>query len=97
MESLSSQQSRVHLKIQGRVQGVYFRAAAVDQARRLELTGWVMNCYDGSVEAVAEGIRAKLEELVRWYHQGPPGAVVKQVHAKWEKASNEFQEFRIKR
>ncbi len=56
-----------------------------------------MNCYDGSVEAVAEGIRAKLEELVRWCHQGPPGAVVKQVHAKWEKASNEFQEFRIRR
>jgi acylphosphatase len=97
MESLSSQQSRVHLKIQGRVQGVYFRAAAVNQARRLGLTGWVMNCYDGSVEAVAEGIRAKLEELVRWCHQGPPGAVVKQVHTQWEEASNEFQEFRIRR
>ncbi len=56
-----------------------------------------MNCYDGSVEAVAEGIRTKLEELVRWCHQGPPGGVVKQVHAKWEEATNEFQEFRIRR
>src|SRR5947208_6499508 len=97
MESLSSQQSRVHLKIQGRVQGVYIRAAAVNQARRLGLTGWVMNCYDGFFFQAEDGIRDKLEELVRWCHQGPPGAVVKQVHAKWEKASNEFQEFRIRR
>jgi acylphosphatase len=89
--------ARVYLKIEGRVQGVYFRADAVNQAQRLGLTGWVMNCSDGTVEAVAEGDRTGLEQLVRWCHHGPPGALVKQVHAKWEEARNEFREFRIRR
>jgi acylphosphatase len=97
MESLPRQPVRVHLKIEGRVQGVYFRASTVNQAQRLGLTGWVMNCYDGSVEAVAEGTRGNLEKLVSWCRQGPPGAAVEQVHAEWSDARDEFREFRIRR
>jgi acylphosphatase len=97
MESPHRQPGRVHLKIEGRVQGVYFRASTVNQARLLGLTGWVMNCYDGSVEAVAEGTRANLEKLVSWCRQGPPGAAVEQVHAEWSDARHEFREFRVRR
>jgi acylphosphatase len=97
MEASNKQQARVHLKIEGRVQGVFFRASTINQAQSLGLTGWVMNCYDGSVEAVAEGSRAQLEQLVNWCHRGPPGAVVKEVHAQWEDPRNEFHDFRIKR
>ena len=67
---------RVRLKIEGRVQGVFFRAATLEQAGRLGLKGWVRNCPDGSVEVVAEGERKKIEELVSWCHHGPPGAHV---------------------
>lgn len=88
---------RVCLKIEGRVQGVYFRGSTVTEARRLGLTGWVRNCFDGSVEAVAEGHRVHLEELVSWCHHGPPGAAVQQVHVHWEDARCEFQEFRVRR
>ena len=89
--------ARVHLKINGRVQGVYFRASTVEQARRLGVAGWVMNCRDSLVEVIAEGEREQLEKLVRWCHGGPPGAQVKEVRAEWEVSKEEFQGFFIKR
>jgi acylphosphatase len=87
---------RVRVKIAGRVQGVFFRAATLDEARRLGVTGWVMNCPDGSVEAVAEGSRSKIEELIAWCHHGPPGAQVKKVDVSWEFARNDCEGFRIR-
>ncbi len=89
--------ARVHLKVNGRVQGVYFRASTVEEARRLRLTGWVMNCPDSSVEVVAEGEREQLEKLVSWCRSGPPGARVREVRAEWEASKEEFQGFFIKR
>jgi acylphosphatase len=89
--------ARVHLKVNGRVQGVYFRASTVEEARRLRLTGWVMNCPDSSVEVVAEGERDQLEKLVSWCRSGPPGAQVREVRAEWEAPKEEFQGFYIKR
>jgi acylphosphatase len=89
--------ARVHLKINGRVQGVYFRASTVEQARRLGLTGWVMNCPDSSVEVIAEGEREQLEKLIRWCRGGPPGAQVKEVRVEWEVSKEDFQSFSIKR
>ena len=52
----------VHLFVHGRVQGVFFRASTQKVAEGLELTGWVKNCSDGSVEVHAEGDKEKLEE-----------------------------------
>lgn len=89
--------ARVHLKINGRVQGVYFRASTVEQARRLGVTGWVMNCRDSSVAVIAEGERERLEELIGWCRSGPPGAQVTEVSAEWEAPKEEFQSFYIKR
>ena len=89
--------NRVHLKIQGRVQGVYYRASTVQEAQKLGLTGWVMNCPDGSVEAVAEGARQKLDELIAWCRQGPTGARVANVDVRWETPENNFYGFSIRR
>ena len=91
------EKTRVRLKIHGRVQGVYYRASAVQEAQKLRLTGWVMNCPDGSVEAVAEGSKPKLEELIAWCHQGPDGARVTHVDVRWETPDNNFYNFSIKR
>ncbi|MFQ5903120.1 MAG: acylphosphatase [Candidatus Binatia bacterium] len=88
---------RIHLRIDGRVQGVFFRASTVEQADRLGLRGWVRNCPDGSVEVVAEGMRKKIEALVRWCHHGPPGAHVHDVRLQWEDFKGESQDFRITR
>jgi acylphosphatase len=66
--------------VAGRVQGVYYRAAAAEQATRLQLDGWVKNLADGRVEVVALGPPVAVADLVRWLWQGPPAARVEAVH-----------------
>ncbi len=75
---------RAHVFISGRVQGVGYRYATVDTASQLGLTGWVRNLPNNHVEAVFEGTREVVEEMVRWCHSGPPAAVVKEVVVKYE-------------
>lgn len=87
---------RVSAVVKGMVQGVFFRASARDEARRLGLAGWVRNRYDGGVEAVAEGPRDKVEAFVAWLHSGPPAARVENVAVNWSDATNEFDEFRVR-
>jgi len=88
-------QARVSVLISGMVQGVFFRASARDEARRLGLTGWVKNRYDGKVETVAEGPRDRLEALVTWLRKGPPSARVRDVSVEWSAPTGEFKEFRV--
>ncbi len=66
-----------------------------DLARRLRISGWVRNLPDGKVEALAEGERARLDELIRFCHVGPRGAVVRKVEVEWSDYSGEFRGFRI--
>ena len=87
---------RVILRIEGRVQGVFFRASTQTEAGRLELKGWVRNCLDGSVEVVAEGERKKIDDLINWCHHGPPGARVNDVLLRWEDFQGEFRDFHIR-
>jgi acylphosphatase len=91
------QKARVHLLIKGRVQGVGFRFSTVDEARRLGVTGWVRNTYDGDVELVAEGPRDRLQRLATWCHAGPGGALVTEVGEQWLPYAGEFEAFRIRR
>ncbi len=65
--------------VRGRVQGVFFRASAREQALRLGLSGRAVNLADGSVEVVACGSEEALAQLERWLHAGPPSARVESV------------------
>ena len=88
---------RAHLRVEGAVQGVFFRASAVARAHALGLTGWVMNCHDGAVEAVAEGTRSNVEEFIAWCRRGPSGATVSNVDVRWESPRRNLESFSIKR
>jgi len=73
------QHMALHLKIQGRVQRVFYRKWLVDQATALGVRGWVRNRSDGSVEAVLSGEMAAVRALAEACHQGPPKAEVSRV------------------
>ena len=69
----------VHIRIEGRVQGVGYRAWMRDNAAELGLAGWVRNCSDGSVEAVIRGRRPAVLEMMHRCATGPTYAVVSKV------------------
>ncbi len=71
--------SRVRLQIFGKVQGVYYRHSARNQANLLALTGWVRNMADGSVMVEADGLPSNLSSFIDWCKQGPPNARVDSV------------------
>jgi acylphosphatase len=85
---------RAHVRVAGRVQGVFFRGDTYERARSRRLAGWVRNLPDGSVEAVFEGPREAVESLVRWCERGPSGARVDDVQVRWENPRGE-EGFRI--
>jgi acylphosphatase len=72
---------RVHVRISGRVQGVFFRATCADEARSRGLAGWVRNAAGGAVEAEFEGSEAQVAAMLQWCRQGPPAARVLDVEA----------------
>jgi acylphosphatase len=80
---------RARVRVRGRVQGVFFRAETRDRARSLGLAGWVRNCPDGSVEAVFEGDRERVQSMVHWCERGPSGARVDGVDVAWEEPVGE--------
>lgn len=87
---------RAHIWVTGKVQGVGYRASTWDMAQLLKLYGWVRNLSDGRVEAVFEGPSAQVEEILRWCHQGPPAAVVREVAVEFEKPQG-LQTFEVTR
>ena len=88
-------QKRIHLLIRGRVQGVFFRASAQREARRLGITGWVKNRPDGCIELLAEGDEDSIKELSSWANHGPSAARVDGVDVRWRGYTGEFPEFLI--
>ncbi|MHC1610157.1 MAG: acylphosphatase [Candidatus Methanospirareceae archaeon] len=87
---------RAHVVITGRVQGVYFRYATREEANLRGVKGWVRNLSDGRVEAVFEGEKEKVEELIDFCHHGPPSARVSSVKVTWEDYTGDFKGFSIR-
>ena len=86
---------RVHVLIEGRVQGVFFRASTRDEARARGLAGWVRNLADGRVEAVFEGDKAVVENMLAWCRKGPPYAYVDQIDIDWQPYQGDLADFRV--
>ena len=81
--------ARARVVIRGRVQGVFFRVETRDRARSLGLAGWVRNNPDGTVEAVFQGDRDRIDSMVVWCRRGPAAAHVEDVEVKWTEPGDE--------
>jgi acylphosphatase len=69
----------IRVIVQGRVQGVWYRAWTVQEAQARRLDGWVRNRRDGTVEALFSGPREVVNEMLELCWQGPPSAKVMEV------------------
>ena len=85
----------VHVRIEGRVQGVGYRAWVADTAAAVGLTGWVRNRRDGSVEAVFKGAAADVARMLRACERGPRAARVERVDV-GEQPDAPFRTFEVR-
>jgi len=88
--------SRVHIWVRGRVQGVGFRAYVQQYGHMLGLTGWVRNVGWDQVEALAEGEKDILEQLIGAVRTGPRASFVEDARVEWEQATGEFTSFQVR-
>ncbi len=86
---------RMHVSVEGKVQGVFFRGHMQREARSRGITGWVRNRAGGSVEAVLEGPEANLAALLDWCRHGPPSASVRDVKSAEEPYTGEYKDFSV--
>ena len=84
---------RVHLRVQGRVQGVGFRYFVLRRAQDLGLTGWVANLANGDVEVEAEGSEDALRDLLERVREGPSAARVDRVAEQWSEGPRRHDRF----
>jgi acylphosphatase len=90
-----SGKKRIHVIVEGRVQGVFFRAYTREEAGKLCLTCWVRNRPDGSVEAMVEGDTESIDTMLRWFYQGSPGSRVTKLHVQEESPIGDNSTFEI--
>jgi len=88
--------ARATVIVRGRVQGVAFRYHTVRTAVRHQVTGWVRNLADGSVEACIEGEESDVQAVVQWCRMGPDHARVDELIEKRGEYTGEFAGFSIR-
>jgi acylphosphatase len=84
----------VHVRVSGRVQGVFFRAFTQEKATEFGIKGWVRNIPGGGVEAVLEGERQKVGEMLGLLKAGPEGAMVLGIELSEIKCKG-YEDFKI--
>jgi acylphosphatase len=87
--------ARARVIVTGIVQGVFFRVETKRAADHIGVTGWVRNRPEGTVEAMFEGEREKVEAAINWCRKGPPSGWVEDVSITWEPFQGEFKGFNI--
>ena len=92
---MAGAEAALRILVEGRVQGVFFRAYTRDRARELGLSGWVRNLVDGRVEVFAQGDRPSLLALLEWCGRGSPMARVDRVSHEWVEVEPGQEGFRI--
>ncbi len=87
---------RMRIKVNGDVQGVFYRYYAKREAKRVGINGWVRNIEDGSVEALIEGEDEAVKNFIRWSSKGSPMATVEDVETSEENYTGELGKFEVR-
>ncbi len=90
-------QRRVRFRVSGRVQGVAYRASAVDAAVREGVVGWVRNLLSGDVDGLVQGEASAVDAFLAWVAKGPPGARVDRLVTSDEEVADGLVRFEIRR
>ncbi len=85
----------IHVRVEGRVQGVFFRDYTRKKATTLGIKGWVKNMPDGAVEAVLCGPKTVIADMISWLHTGSPHSSVSKVIVNDLHSRQEFSDFQI--
>ncbi len=88
--------ARAHVIITGIFRGFFIRSAVKTKAKFLGVSGWIRSNTESETEAVFEGFREDLEEIVDFLRKGPNNVVVYNFDVKWEDATEEFRDFEIR-
>jgi len=96
MTENSPASTRLQAVVHGRVQGVSYRYYTQRRATQLELTGYVINQWDGTVLVVAEGSQPAVRELLAYLRVGPRVAFVTQVDTQWLAPTGKFNRFEVR-
>jgi len=83
-------------RVEGRVQGVSFRASMQHQARRCGVCGWVRNEHDGAVAFLVQGEPRAVQQMLDWARRGPPGAKVDGLNVHEVDPLEELQDFEVR-
>ena len=88
---------RVHVLVYGRVQGVFFRVETRNEAIKRNVVGWIRNTLGGKVEAIFEGEKTDVDQLIDFCRRGPLGAKVSGIDVQWEDYTGKFNSFKIQK
>jgi acylphosphatase len=86
----------VAVVVSGTVQGVFFRSAIEERARRLGLSGWVRNLPDGRVGAEFQGPADAVDQVVAFCRRGPSQAHVENIEVRELEAVPQAGGFAVK-
>lgn len=81
------------IKISGRVQGVFYRAHASEEAHTLNLKGYIRNMSDQTVEALVQGEKTDIEKFIEWCRLGSPSSKVEKTEITWQTPAKQFTTF----
>ncbi len=86
----------VHARVQGRVQGVFFRDYTQRQAQKLDIKGWVKNMPDGSVETILQGDASQVKRMLEWLENGSPQSRVEHVAVSQMDDAESYASFEVR-
>ena len=92
----NSTKANIHIRVWGRVQGVGFRAFVAQNAKELNLTGWVRNVGRDQVETRAEGTRKALDLFLEKVRAGSSFSNVKECEFDWGEFGGEYKKFKVR-